>query len=327
MRWLNRIPRSADFRHDESGAVAIVLAVAMVALIGATALTLDVGALYAERQQLQNGADAAAIAIAQDCATGSCGSPSATAQTLANSNANDAAANVNTVTFPSPGVVQVTAKTRVAGTNAGSLALSFAPVLGITTRSVAASANASWGSPASGPAILPLAFAPCNFLLSGPTQVISMHGDSGGTPCTSVSPSGQILPGGFGWLNDPGNNCAANVSIATNAPLSGSTGSSLPGACAAVLTAHANKTILLPVYSDLGGTGSGGWYVIRGWAAFQLLGWNFPGNKYNNTIYAVAKCSGSCKGLIGKFVNLVSLDDRFTLGGPNLGAAVVTLTQ
>ena len=327
MRWLTRIPRPADLRHDESGAVAIVLAVAMVVLIGATTFTLDVGALYAERQQLQNGADAAAIAIAQDCATGSCGSPQATAQTLANANANDAAANVNTVSFPAPGVVHLTAKTRVAGSNAGALALSFAPVLGITSRSVAASANATWGSPASGPAVLPLAFAPCKFMLGGPTQVISMHGDSGGTPCTSVSPSGQLLPGGFGWLNDPSNSCSANVSIANHSLLSGSTGSSLPGACAAVLTAHANKTILLPVYSDLGGTGSGAWYVIRGWAAFKLLGWNFPGNNYNNTIYAGAKCSGSCKGLIGKFVNLVSLDDRFTLGGPNLRASVVTLTQ
>lgn len=334
MRWLTgAIGRRARLvvgvKRDETGAVAIVLAVIMVALIGATALTLDVGALYAERQQLQNGADAAALAIAEDCAKGACSplSNTATANTFANSNANDGAAGVNSITFPTPGVVQVTTKTRASSGNGGLLALSFAPVLGIPNRAVAATAKAAWGGPASGPAVLPLAFAPCNFQLNGPIQVLSMHGDSGGTPCSSVSPSGQLLPGGFGWLADPGRTCSAQVDVANNAPISGRTGISWPSECDSALNFIANKTVLLPIYSDLGGNGNGSWYVIKGWAAFTLLGWNFPGNRYNNNTYAGAKCSGTCKGIIGKFVGFVTLDDRFTRGGPNLGAAVVTLTQ
>ena len=45
----------------------------LVVLIGVGALVIDSGALYAERRQLQNGADAAALAVAQDCADGHCG--------------------------------------------------------------------------------------------------------------------------------------------------------------------------------------------------------------------------------------------------------------
>ena len=44
----------------------------LVALIGVGALVIDVGRLYVERRDLQNGADAAALAVAQDCAAGDC---------------------------------------------------------------------------------------------------------------------------------------------------------------------------------------------------------------------------------------------------------------
>jgi hypothetical protein len=157
--------------------------------------------------------------------------------------------------------------------------------------------------------------------------VISMHGDSGGTACQTTSPSGQLLPGGFGWLNDPAGTCKVRVDIATPSTVSGSTGVSLPPGCSAQLSRLGGTTVLLPVYSDKGGTGSSGWYTIRGFAAFQVLGWNFPGMSWNNQSYPDAQCKGTCKGLIGKFKSFVSLDDTFTLGGENLGASIITLTD
>lgn len=314
--------------RNEHGAVAVIVALCMVALLGAAAFSIDVGAMYSERAQLQNGADAAAIAIAQNCAAGSCGDVNATAQALANVNANDGASNIGTIDFPSSNSVHVMTTTKDASTGAGSLALSFAPVLGTKTKTVAADATAGWGYPASGPDKLALAFAPCVFKLNGAIQVISLSG-SGGSSCSSTSPSGQVLPGGFGWLNDPTGTCNANVSISSNAPVSGNTGVSISPPCAAALSNLANKTVLLPVYSDIGGTGSGGWYVIQGWAAFKVLGWNFTGptTNYNNNTYPGATCQNTCKGLIGQFISFVSLDTSFTTGGPNLGAAVVTLTK
>ena len=65
---------------------------------------IDVGALYAERRQLQNGADAAALAVAEDCAEGDCLDEMATAKTYADSNAKDDAANVDEVCGSGPGL-------------------------------------------------------------------------------------------------------------------------------------------------------------------------------------------------------------------------------
>lgn len=52
-------------RGDE-GAVAVVVAVALVALIGFTALVVDIGSLYEDRRRLQTAADAGALAGVQD---------------------------------------------------------------------------------------------------------------------------------------------------------------------------------------------------------------------------------------------------------------------
>jgi Flp pilus assembly protein TadG len=317
--------RRAVSLGDERGAVGVIVAIAMVALCGFAAIAIDMGALYSERAQLQNGADAAALAIAQDCADGTCVNTTATAQLFANSNANDRAANVATPVVGANSVSVATSTRDSSG--AGSLALSFAPILGIDSKTVGATASAGWGSPLSGPAVIGMTFAPCVFKLDGAIQVISMHGDSGGVSCSSTSPSGKLLPGGFGWLKDTSGNCQATVTAGTAATVSGSTGASLPPGCEALLTSMVNETVLLPVYSDLGGTGASAYFQIRGWASFKLLGYNFPGLNYRNQTYAGAHCKGDCKGIIGQFISFVSLDDRFTRGGPNLGTSVVTLTN
>ncbi|MGO8958785.1 MAG: TadE/TadG family type IV pilus assembly protein, partial [Streptosporangiaceae bacterium] len=61
-------------RRDERGAIAIVVAVLIGCgvLTGMAALVVDVGQLYQEHSELQNGADAAAIAVAKSCALGAC---------------------------------------------------------------------------------------------------------------------------------------------------------------------------------------------------------------------------------------------------------------
>ena len=60
---------------------------------------IDVGQLYQERAQLQNGADAAALAVAKSCILGTCtaGTALSTAQTYANENASDGSAGVGTI--------------------------------------------------------------------------------------------------------------------------------------------------------------------------------------------------------------------------------------
>lgn len=51
---------------DDSGAVAVIAAVMAVVMIGAAALVVDAGSLYAERRKLQTAADAAALAGVQE---------------------------------------------------------------------------------------------------------------------------------------------------------------------------------------------------------------------------------------------------------------------
>jgi hypothetical protein len=55
--------------RDESGAVLVMVAIAMVALLGFTALTIDGGRLFSEKSQLQNALDAAVLAGAQGLKT------------------------------------------------------------------------------------------------------------------------------------------------------------------------------------------------------------------------------------------------------------------
>lgn len=55
-------------RRDETGAVAVLVAVMAVVLIGMTAFTADVGLAYANKRQIQTAADAAVLAAASELA-------------------------------------------------------------------------------------------------------------------------------------------------------------------------------------------------------------------------------------------------------------------
>ena len=60
--------------RDERGAMGVLIAVLIGGgvLLGMGALAIDVGQLYQNRAELQNGADAAALAVADSCALGTC---------------------------------------------------------------------------------------------------------------------------------------------------------------------------------------------------------------------------------------------------------------
>jgi Flp pilus assembly protein TadG len=76
--------------RDDRGAIGVLIAVLLAGgvLLGMGALTIDVGQIYQNRAELQNGADAAALAIATQCADGTCpANPLTTAVTYASDNA------------------------------------------------------------------------------------------------------------------------------------------------------------------------------------------------------------------------------------------------
>lgn len=83
--------------RDDRGGVGVLVAILLAGgvLLGMGALTVDVGQIYSERAQLQNGADAGALAVAKTCARGACAPGVAPA--YANANAHDHASRVNLI--------------------------------------------------------------------------------------------------------------------------------------------------------------------------------------------------------------------------------------
>ncbi len=81
-----RATRAAGRRRDDRGAVGVLVAILIGSgvLFGMGALVIDVGQLYQNQAELQNGADAAALAIAKSCVAGSCTPSVATSYADAN---------------------------------------------------------------------------------------------------------------------------------------------------------------------------------------------------------------------------------------------------
>lgn len=320
---------SAQSRSDERGAVAVMTAITMVVLFGFVALAIDVGLLYAERAELQSGADAAALAIAGDCGQGvNCTADLAApiAQKLADDNAGDGKAAASAPVF-NGNTVRTTVTTRDKS-GAGSLALAFAPLIGGSERAtVSATASAAWGAPLSGIAVWPVAFAECEFDLSGNGQALTL-GAKGGTLCSTYASDGSLNPpGGFGWIgDDKDGSCSQQVGVGSQIQ---STGTSLPQDCNAALAAQLqNRTVLIPVYDDKKGQGSNGYYDISGWAAFHIEGYTFTGNVSWNPEKVTQFCNGSCDGIYGRFVRFTSFDEGFTIGPPSsFGVSIVDLRE
>lgn len=340
-RFLSMLGRAesglAGDGRTERGATAVMIAVLMVPLIGFLAISVDVGALYAERAQLQNGADAAALAVAEDCSDGTCSAAATVATAMANANANDGAATA-TYTYPTSSSVTVTTRTRVAGSNSASLEHPFATALSFiltgsdTLTTVGATATATWGGPKSGPAILPLALSFCEFALSGALNNsvgITIRYDEN-HPCVK---NGNSIPGGFGWLEQVPGTCQVQVTLSPSL-INSRPGNSAPNDCTATLGTVANTTILIPVFDKSTGTGAGGQFHIYAFAAFHITGWKFAGNGVGGNLVNVdpSITCGSCNGgnarfIQGYFEKWVSVSDAYELGGPALNFTVASLTN
>ena len=92
-------------RGDDAGAILIMVAMLLTVVTGFAALAVDTAKLRQERRELQNGAAAAALAVAKDCAAGNCLTPAATANVYADLNAADGAANIGAVCGSGVGLV------------------------------------------------------------------------------------------------------------------------------------------------------------------------------------------------------------------------------
>ncbi|MDQ1055246.1 hypothetical protein QE394_003174 [Arthrobacter sp. SORGH_AS 212] len=310
---------------NEKGAVSVIVAILLVTLLGFVAIAVDVGVIYSERAQLQSGADASAIAVAQKCAKNTadtqCSTTATLAGSLANQNALDGMSNVYSIQLDKTArTVSVITSAKETGGPDNSVSLFFANAIGIPSKEVGAKASATWGTPAKGPVILPLAIAYCKLNIPpGGAQGAELVLEQ------SVNGCGGI-PGGFGWMQTTSSKCAitATAGASTNAGIwfASDTGASAPSTCTASdFSQMNNQTVLLPMYDLATGTGSSGKYYIKGFAAFHVTGYQFASIGWT-TGPKVAN-----KTIRGYFVKFVSLAQGFELGStPDYGATIARLT-
>jgi hypothetical protein len=302
----------------ERGGISVLVALLMVVLLGFAAISIDVARLYSERAQLQNAADASVLAIAQMCAKGDCSvAAPALAASLANGNALDGSSNVSALSVANH-KVSVTVGAKETGGAPNTLSLFFARALGFASAEVGATSHAEWGTPSKGTVLLPLAIAECKFS-ADPSYVQVLNLEVGG--CGGI-------PGGFGWIaDDKDTKCSVKLTAGTSSDsgiwFSSNTGASAPSVCStADISTIRDQTVLLPLYAVATGTGSGGKFFVKGFAAFHVTGYHFSDENWS-----LSGGNISNKSIRGYFVKFVSLSQALELGGAlNYGTSVVRLT-
>ncbi|WP_411734064.1 pilus assembly protein TadG-related protein [Paeniglutamicibacter sp.] len=349
MKKLSRANRSA-----QDGASSILVAVLMVALLGFAAISIDVGKLYWEKAQLQNGADAGALALASICGVKEsdteCSSVSTIPRHLAENNANDSSSLVPSVVVDTTNN-KVTVKTAAAeaGSPTNTVSTWFARILdpAFSNVEVGATATAVWGPVKSLSAKFPLAFSRCEVdsspTFDGSLQFLMSHGvsDTKKTDACHSSSSGHEIPGGFGWLvPEPAGSCSTNTSIGSWEPAVD--GNSFPSGCSTqvaewkkALEAGQEVIALLPVFDDSRKLTGDGEFRIYAYAAIDIRGWTFNGHKDDYMpaeAIKVQKDGGylpSDLGFVGKFVRYVFDDEdaEFGSGGVDYGSHIIGLTE
>lgn len=342
--------RTSWLRRAERGAAAVLVVVLLScgSLLGLAALTVDVGQLYAEREELQSGADSAALAIAKACTldpSGCAGQSAAIAQTYADRNAKDGTSTVTTIcgrayglaSCPAPvdglGACQGTAPATanyvevrtVTRRPDGSTLLppTFAGAVmgsGYGGKQVHACARVAWGPPASAD-VYAMTISTCEWS-SMTGDGMNLQAQPPATPPTSAESviylhgSSQTCPAGTSGWDAPGgfgwldgSNCSTTVSA--NGTYGGDTGNGISWPCYnAMYQARVNHTVLLiPIYDGVTGNGGSTTYHAVGLAAFVITGYNVTGAWAASWLTGQQWCSGNTKCVYGYFVGKYVLDN------------------
>ncbi|SLK01470.1 pilus assembly protein TadG-related protein [Arthrobacter sp. P2b] len=337
--------RLKPFKKDnQRGAAGVIVAVLVLVLIGAGALAVDLGQIYGERAQLQNGADAAALAVARSCYEDSCTQASADliASELANKNALDGGSALSApVDLSTDKEVTVRTSTRQGEAGPGFLNKLFASALNAPPVTVGAKATARIFFPSSSSGF-PLAISDDCFNLSSASDMAPVQRISYKPGGTCTGPSGTQIPGGWGWLDQIAP-CEAATEVGTN-QVGSDPGNPPPTQCQGVLqgwkdTIVANEEVLavFPVFDDATNQGQNGLFNVIGYATFKIWGWKFGNNgtyEFRNlstdpNMTAALACSGgNDRCIIGQFVKYVSNGSGGGgTGGIDLGTVEIRLTD
>lgn len=263
---------------DDSGAVAVIVAISMIVVLAMAALVVDIGAIQSRRAQLQEAVDSAAMGIAQQCAKApattlaSCASTvlataQATATTLGTDNL--AGAIIGTPVFTST-TVKVTATSTQVGI--------FSGLFGSSSKGLTASATAKWVPPVWP---LPLAFHECALPAPSSSTKVFLRTDALDLLNLFDTSCGLLgdVTGAIGARWSVGANCSFDVDLLTW--VGGTLSNLLPSECVSMVTSLPGKEVIVPVYSNvlgpiiINGVLLGQGYQVQKYALIQLTGYDF----------------------------------------------------
>ena len=154
--------------QDESGNVAVLVALMMVILLGSTALVTDVGVEFAAKQKLWNALDAGALSGVEEIFNGAAAARSTAVQYVQQNGGSVSSINVNTATE----TITLDGQQNVP--------LYFARVLGYQSANISLQVQAQAGTLVSGTGIAPIAVVEQNFAY-GQTYTLSIGAGQSGS--------------------------------------------------------------------------------------------------------------------------------------------------
>jgi Flp pilus assembly protein TadG len=259
--------------RNESGQAVLLTVLFLTVLIGAAALTTDVGAWYRQQRQAQATADAAALAGAQMLPD-----DTVQAQVLADQYATSNGGGVQDIKLRNDFQPHDTVVVRVRK----DVPSFFANIFSIDHATVTATAAARADVPEEVQGAAPIVVNKLHPLLSGP-----------GCPCfkqTTTLPLGKTgAPGAFALVDlNAGSNANGDLADWIQNGFDGylqlgdyfsNTGAQFSSSnVQSALSGRIGTELLFPVYDVLSGQGSGGAYHIIGWVGFHLNSFDVQGN-------------------------------------------------
>ena len=286
-RLTTRLRRRALVRRlaEERGASAVMVALLLVPLLGCGAIAVDVASYYSDRVQLQGAADAAALAIAADCAKGNCGNTARTAEATQNTYA--AAADRGDAALRTPAVSVNSGQRRVTVTTSADAAHWFAPVFGDASSRVTTRATASWAPTSAALAKFPLVISWCEYVRqmnrdpSG-TQTFRVNATTELTGETCTGPDGSTpVQAGYAVTNGDRGNAACGTTSSVDGMVSQYTGMyttfyRLPVSCSdTYLGSLLRTTIIVPIWDRMTGSPGTAQFHVFAYAAFYIEGYDY----------------------------------------------------
>jgi Flp pilus assembly protein TadG len=288
VRRLTGRPRHPLSRlRQERGAMAVFFALFMPILFGLAAIAIDVAAVWSARQQVQNGADAAVLAVAMDCARNSCGDIKQTAEDAFW--ANDKAAKVSNL-GPGEGWIRVSGR-QVSATQKRDWEVNhfFAGALGMETGELATQSFAAWAPTASGRADAPVGVSWCFYRDEvgsygpRPSATARIPLTTAISESTCSGPAGAVRQGTA--LTVPsGTGCGTTSQWKASVKVSKKTyGSGLGPACStSQLAGLVGDDIVVPVWNAATAQSvSAPTFTVHGYAAFRVTSYDSSGPALN----------------------------------------------